>query len=101
MMDTLLQRLYYRWRDWTSKPSERGKRHAGHWQGEARDRALEMCQYATGRLLEIGCGEGLFLNAFLLRNHQAEVWGLDNYDAMLEAAKSELPAAEAARAHLV
>lgn len=100
-MDTLIQRLYYKLRDLASKPDERGRRSGGYWHGKVRDKAVWLTRYATGRLLEIGCGEGMFLSAFVAHNHQAEVWGLDANEELLEKVRSEFPPAGADRIHLV
>ncbi len=61
-----------------SAPQERGEYSAGYWQNQIRKVALEFCRYCQGNLLEIGCGEGLFLGQVLERNSSFKLWGVDN-----------------------
>lgn len=44
-----------------SKPEERGQPSAGIWQGRIREIAFRLLKEDYDRILEVGCGEGLFL----------------------------------------
>lgn len=71
-------KFYYWLRDAFSKPGERGEASAGYWQDKVRRRALEFYSNKTGRLLEVGCGEGLFLRKLMpIGNNKRGLFGLD------------------------
>lgn len=69
-----------------SRPQERGKPSAGYWHGKVRRHAVEMCLSYEGRVLEVGCGEGLFLNQLLEAKPDIEAWGVDSWPEILERA---------------
>jgi len=70
---------FYKWlHAATSRPEEAHKYSAGYWQDRVRKVALEMCRRESGRFLEIGCGEGLFLSQLADQNPDTEIWGVDN-----------------------
>ncbi len=62
----------------TSEPQERGEYSAGYWQNQIRKEALTFCRQEQGRLLEVGCGEGLFLEQAFSQNPGLKLWGIDN-----------------------
>ena len=78
-----LKSFYYRVKDWTHRPQEKGLPSAGYWQSKVRDTALGLCVSCRGRLLEIGCGEGLFLSAMTSRHPALEIWGVDRSQEQL------------------
>jgi ubiquinone/menaquinone biosynthesis C-methylase UbiE len=81
----------YRWfLRLTSAPGEKGEYSGGYLQGRIRKEALGLCSHAKGRLLEVGCGEGLFLAQITGQNRDLEAWGVDNDDARLKAAAVRL-----------
>jgi len=86
-----LERCYYALRDWASKPAERGSPSGGYWHAQVRDTALELCVTRRGRLLEIGCGEGLFLSELAQRQPALDVWGLDNAKEKMFSPRSLYP----------
>ena len=81
----------------TSAPGEKGEYSGGYLQDRIRKEALVLCRHVKGRLLEIGCGEGLFLAQIAGQNRELEVWGIDNDDARLKAAALRLPNANLSR----
>jgi ubiquinone/menaquinone biosynthesis C-methylase UbiE len=83
----LLHRCYYALRDWTSRPEERGLSSAGYWQAKVRETTLKLCAIRRGRLLEIGCGEGLLLSELASRQPGLEIWGLDRSPESLALAR--------------
>ena len=74
----MLKKLYSWFHGMISKPDERGEYSGGHWQDMVRREALAACGGIRGRLLEVGCGEGLFLAAVARANPGAEIYGVDN-----------------------
>lgn len=79
----------YRWlHKITSRPQEGEEYSGGYWQDMVRRQSLALCQGIKGKILEIGCGEGLFLSQLALQNPEAEIWGIDNNkDRLLQAEK--------------
>ncbi len=86
----MFKRLYSLLHRLTSAPDERGFYSGGYLQKKVREEASSMCENLTGRLLEIGCGEGLFIGPLAARNRHARIWGLDNSENRLEEAKARI-----------
>ncbi|HAJ57178.1 MAG TPA: hypothetical protein DCL35_05350 [Candidatus Omnitrophica bacterium] len=74
----------------TSRPKERGEYSAGYWQAKIRQAAIGLAGGYTGRLLEVGCGEGLFLKGLHRINAGLRLYGVDSWDRMLERARQLL-----------
>ena len=74
----------------TAKPGEQGEYSGGHWQAEVRTAALKLCNIASGRLLEVGCGEALFLAELAQANKNPELYGVDNWERILQKARERL-----------
>jgi len=83
----MIERLYTWLHDRSSRPEERGEYSAGQWQYRIRSAALDLCASATGRVLEIGCGEGLFLAQLARRYPSLEVHGVDIWSPILAKAR--------------
>ncbi|MBU1124857.1 MAG: class I SAM-dependent methyltransferase [Candidatus Omnitrophica bacterium] len=75
-----------------SKPGERGKYSSGYWQGLIRRHALSLCQGIPDakRILEVGCGEGLFLRALAKMLPQVQLWGIDQDCVRLNELQKEI-----------
>lgn len=73
----MIEKLYYWLRRKISKPDERGEPSSGHWQHTIRDFAFKLCNSDQGNILEVGCGEGLFLQKFVRKFTAAKLFGLD------------------------
>ncbi len=86
----MIQRLYKWFHFVTSKPEEAGEYSAGYWQDKVRSSSLDLCKYKNGKLLELGCGEGLFLAKFGLSNPNVQIWGVDTRDNMLKKAEKRI-----------
>ena len=86
----MLTRIYRFLHRLASRTGEKGEYSGGYLQDRIRREALSLCRHAEGRLLEIGCGEGLFLTQVTGQNRRLEVWGIDNDDARLKAAALRL-----------
>jgi heptosyltransferase-2/heptosyltransferase-3 len=92
----------YRWlRDMTSRPEERREFSAGYWQAKIRENAIQMCAGISGRLLEIGCGEGLFLSLAAKRYPHLELVGVDHWPVSLMRAREVFKKFNVARISLV
>lgn len=81
----------YRWiLKLTSRPGEKGEYSGGYLQDRIRKEALGLCRCVKGRVLEVGCGEGLLLEQLAKENSELKIWGVDNDEERLKAA-SERP----------
>jgi ubiquinone/menaquinone biosynthesis C-methylase UbiE len=83
----MLKTLYYRLHDAFAKPDQRGEYSAGAWQEMVRTRVLAYTKDMTGSLLEVGCGEGLFLTALRGMNQKAFLFGVDIWDKIIDRAR--------------
>jgi ubiquinone/menaquinone biosynthesis C-methylase UbiE len=86
----MIKRLYYWFLKKTSAPGTKGEPSAGIWQEAVRRTAFRLCSDASGRLLEIGCGEGLFLSRIAALNNELELYGVDPSEEMLGRARKRL-----------
>ncbi len=81
----------YRWfHDATARPEERGEYSAGHWQDVVRLAAVDCCTRNQGRVLEVGCGEGLFLLRLAQNHPHLELEGVDNCSQRVSDARAKL-----------
>jgi len=83
----MFKKLYYAMHDALSKPDQRGEYSAGAWQEMVRECVLVRTQDMTGTLLEVGCGEGLFLTALRERNRKMFLFGIDIWETILVRAR--------------
>lgn len=60
-----------------SRPDERGEYSAGVWQNAVREKILSFCGAKQGKILEVGCGEGLFLSKIAKNKKYSMVCGVD------------------------
>lgn len=86
----MLNKIYYWFHRLSSKPQERGEYSSGVWQDRIRRESLKLCRYSKGRIIEIGCGEGLFLNELALHNKDSQIYGIDNCKDRLDKASRNL-----------
>lgn len=73
----------------TSRPEDRGGISAGYWQSKVREKALGLLDGA-GKILDIGCGEGLFLEDLVRAFPRAEIYGVDLDASQIEKAGKRL-----------
>ena len=73
-----------------SKPEERGEYSSGHWQQMVRAEALELCTCDEGNVLEVGCGEGLFLAKLAKEKRDLDIYGVDIWKDILDKARNRL-----------
>jgi ubiquinone/menaquinone biosynthesis C-methylase UbiE len=86
----LVERMYRKFIRLVSRPQERGIHSAGYWMGKVRQTAADLCDHDTGNLLEIGCGDGLFLTELAAVNKQVHLYGIDNLPERLAVAEERL-----------
>jgi len=87
-----MQRLYYWLHRITTPHAEKNEYSGGHWSYLIRKETLSLCRGLQGRLLEVGCGEGLFLLALAKENPGVQVLGIDNNTDRLELARQRTEA---------
>ncbi|RJR21270.1 MAG: class I SAM-dependent methyltransferase [Nitrospiraceae bacterium] len=85
-----IEKMYYRLHQAMSKPEERGEYSSGYWQYLVRQTAQDMCAMQKGRLLEVGCGEGLFLAGLIKAFPGLEIFGVDQWDEALSKSERRL-----------
>jgi len=73
----MLEKFYYWLHRITSKTEERGEISSGYWMNISRTKVLNLCEFLDGKLLEVGCGEGLFLNKLAQKNKKLAIFGID------------------------
>ena len=86
----MFEKIYYLFHRLLSKPDERGEYSGGYWQDMVRGKTLLLCRGLKGKVLEVGCGEGLFLVQLVRQNPDLGIWGIDNSDERLSQAKARL-----------
>lgn len=96
-----IERAYYFFHRAVSNPRSRGTNSAGFWQNAVRSRALALCRRRRGRLLEIGCGEGIFLLELSRANPELELVGIDNDAEIIRLGKQRVEEAKAKNISLV
>lgn len=79
----MFEKIYYAFHRAVSHPEERGTNSAGPWQRLIRQTVLELCRNASGSLLEIGCGQGIFLIQLSRLNPALQLVGIDNDPEMI------------------
>ncbi|MDD5681548.1 MAG: class I SAM-dependent methyltransferase [Candidatus Omnitrophica bacterium] len=87
MRPNFIEKLYRRIHKKLSVPAEREEYSGGYWQRRVREEAIGLCgSLGAGRLVEIGCGEGLFMIGLAARNPSVLIQGIDNNAARLKMA---------------
>lgn len=86
----MLNRLYSWFHSRFSRPDERGEYSSGIWQDMVRRKALEWSAEAEKKVLEVGCGEGLFLFQLKNKNPGLELWGVDNSGERIKQASGRI-----------
>lgn len=86
----MLNKLYSVLRKLITRKEEQNQYSGGLWPRLAREAAAAGCVGRTGNLIELGCGEGLFLEMLARGNPAATVYGVDFRESIIEVAKSRL-----------
>lgn len=82
-----------------SRKGEKGEYSAGYIPSNVRDEFINICKKKTGNILEIGCGEGLFISGLWQEAGQLKIFAVDIFKELLMKAKERLRAAR--NVHLV
>lgn len=86
----MLEKIYNKLRLWISKKGEKGEASSGFLPPQIRKAALSIIDSSARSLLEIGCGEGLFLVLAAKKFPTAKITGLESSTATLEYARKKL-----------
>jgi ubiquinone/menaquinone biosynthesis C-methylase UbiE len=86
LIKTLVQKVRIRDLD----PNEAGEYSSGHLPQLVRHAALAHMPRIKGRVLDLGCGEGLLLKGLIASHPAAEVYGLDPWGEILLRAKRRM-----------
>ncbi|MBU1044143.1 MAG: class I SAM-dependent methyltransferase [Candidatus Omnitrophica bacterium] len=73
-----------------SRPDEQGEYSAGVWQNAVRDEVIALSADASGKVLEVGCGEGLLLLKLARLEAKLDIYGIDIWNDILVRAQSKL-----------
>lgn len=89
----MLSAIYYRViRPLITQRSEHNDYSGGLWPRLVREKAGAMLCGSRGRIVELGCGEGLFLALLVRHNPDADIFGIDTRPEILEQARNRLGA---------
>ena len=87
----MVKRLYFWLHRRFSSAEERGEYSAGYWQNKVRENVLRLCGSCCGyNVLEVGCGEGLFLAKFVREREGVRIYGVDLWGDILGRAQKRL-----------
>lgn len=86
----MLTKIYYWLHRITSKPQERGEYSSGYWSDRVRREALALLKGTGGNVLEVGCGEGLFLLPLAAEHPGLLISGIDNSAERLAQAQEKI-----------
>ena len=86
----MLKKLYYWFHKKTSRPDEQYERSAGAWPAKIRDKVFLLCKDRAGNLLDLGCGEGIFISKLLSEKVNVTIYGVDNNESKLIRAQERL-----------
>jgi len=87
----MLDKIYYRIiRKLITRKDEQNQYSGGLWPRLVREKAAVVCAGETGRIAELGCGEGLFLAKLAETNPRAEIYGIDLSEDLLNQGRARL-----------
>lgn len=87
----MLDRIYFRIvRKLITKKQEQNRYSGGFWPRLVRETSAEIIKSNNARIVELGCGEGLFLELLSKNNPEAEIYGVDMWENILSEAKERL-----------
>lgn len=73
----------------TCSSGEKNEPSAGIWHNTVRRNVVDLCLNHKGRLLDVGCGEGLFIVNLAALNPRLEIYALDNDINKLSSAREK------------
>jgi len=89
-LKNLIKSLVEKMRRRDLDPNEAGEYSSGHLPQLVRHTALEHMPRIKGRVLDLGCGEGLLLQGLIASHPTGEVYGLDPWGEILLRAKRRM-----------
>ncbi|MBU2540557.1 MAG: class I SAM-dependent methyltransferase [Candidatus Omnitrophica bacterium] len=98
---SILSRIYEKLRFLIARKGEKGEYSSGYLPSKVRDEFLSICKRKSGRILEIGCGEGLFIINLLKKAKGLKIFGVDILREGLLNAKEKLKAQDAKAVNLI
>ncbi|MDD5044352.1 MAG: class I SAM-dependent methyltransferase [Candidatus Omnitrophica bacterium] len=85
----MFEKIYYWLHRRISNPRERGEYSSGLWQDLVRKNTLALCIDKKENFLEVGCGEGLFLQQLAEKCPNLSLFGVDPWNEILERARKK------------
>ncbi|MEW6009202.1 MAG: class I SAM-dependent methyltransferase [Candidatus Omnitrophota bacterium] len=82
--------FYKKFRRLISRKGEEGEYSSGYLPSKVRDEFLNICKTKTGKILEIGCGEGLFISNLFKQTQALKIFAVDILKEGLLRAKERL-----------
>lgn len=89
----IISAAYLKLRLILARKDEKGEYSSGHIPSLVRDEFLRLCKGMKGKILEIGCGEGLFMAKLQSENSVLAIFGIDILRQSLARARNRLIAA--------
>lgn len=94
-MMLMINKLYYLFRKLITAKEEQNQYSGGYWPRRIREKFLEyfsdsVNQNKNVRFLEVGCGEGLFLNKLATKFPMWSIQGVDSWGDVLQQARNRL-----------
>lgn len=87
----MIDKIYFKFiRKLITRKEEHNQYSGGLWPRYVREAAAALCEGQTGRIAEVGCGEGLFLAKIAPSNPRADIYGVDLSEGLLDQAKARL-----------
>lgn len=86
----MLNKIYCLFRRLITKKEEQNQYSGGLWPRLIRDTSADLIKGFSGKIAELGCGEGLFLRKILDNNPSAEIYGIDSWKYILDTAQEKL-----------
>lgn len=86
----MIKKIYYWFHKIISRPEERGEYSSGYWQDIVRRNALGLFDGGWKNVLEVGCGEGLFLTELASSRKDVYFCGVDNWKDILKKAEARI-----------
>jgi len=87
----MIENIYYSLHRLATPKHDRNSTVApGYWQFKVRQAALKACRNIQGNILDIGCGDGLFLAQLVQQNLSARIWAIDISAETIQYARQRL-----------
>lgn len=97
----VIDALYAKLRFLLAREDEKGEYSSGYISSLVRDEFLRLCKGRTGKILEIGCGEGLFMAKLSNDDSQRYLFGIDILKESLDMARAKAGINELKKVNLI